>query len=81
MICILFLYVVVTTSCIIICYNDAKEYHYTIKKFLQECLIAILVFPFSLAFILTRLAEYLKIKFPQIKINTDFIYEFLNKKL
>lgn len=81
MIYIVFLWIVISTITISVCYLDAKEYHYTVKNFLIECLLAILLPPFAASFLLNRLIEFIKIKFPRFKINTSFITEFLNKTL
>lgn len=81
MIYIIFLWIVISTITISVCYLDAKEYHYTIKNFLIECLLAMLLPPIAAMFLLTRLIKFIKIKFPRFKINTDFITEFLNKTL
>lgn len=84
MIWIILLYLVITIIAILVCYSEAKEYHYTVKYFLIDCLIAILLPPVAAAFLLSRLSrliEFIKIKFPRFKINTSFITEFLNKTL
>lgn len=81
MIWIILLYLVITIIAILVCYSEAKEYHYTVKYFLIDCLIAILLPPVAAAFLLSRLIEFIKIKFPRFKINTSFITEFLNKTL
>lgn len=81
MIWIIFLYLVITSIAISVCYSDAKEYHYTVKYFLSECLLAALLFPVTICFLASRLIDFFKIKFPRFKINTDFITEFLNKTL
>ncbi len=78
MIYIVFLWIVISTITISVCYLDAKEYHYTVKIFLIDCLLAILLPPFSAIFLLSRLIEFIK---PKIKINITFITKFLNKTL
>jgi hypothetical protein len=81
MIYIMLLWVVISTVAISVCYSDAKKYHYTMKFFLEECLYAVFLFPITSLFLLDRLMEFFKIKFPEFKINTDFITKFLNKRL
>ena len=78
---LIFIYLVITIIAISICYFDAKKYHHTMKFFLGECLYAILLFPITPIFLLSRLMEFFKINFPEFKINTDFITKFLNKRL
>ena len=81
MIYIIFLWVVVSVIAISVIYSDAKKYHYTIKFFLKESLICMIFFPVTILFLVDRLIKFFKIKFPKAKINTDFIINFLNKKL
>lgn len=81
MIWIILLYLVITIIAILVCYSEAKEYHYTVKYFLSECLLAIFLFPLTICFLASKLIEFFEIKFPEVKINTDFITKFLNKKL
>lgn len=78
---LIFLWIVITIIAIRVCYNDAKKYHYPMKFFLGECLLATFLFPITVIFLADRLIGILKIKFPKARINTDFITEFLNKKL
>jgi hypothetical protein len=78
---LIFIYLVITIIAISVCYFDAKKYHYTMKFFLEECLLATFLFPISILFLVSRLMEFFKINLPEIKINTDFITKFLNKKL
>jgi hypothetical protein len=78
---LIFIYLVITIIAISICYFDAKKYNYTMKFFLEECLYAVFLFPITSIFLLYRLMEFFKIKFPEFKINTDFITKFLNKRL
>lgn len=75
------LYLAITVVAITVCYFDAKRYHHTMKFFLEECLLATFLFPISILFLISRLMEVFKINLPEIKINTDFITKFLNKKL
>lgn len=78
---LILLWIVITIIAIKVCYNDAKKYHYTMKFFLGECLLATFLFPITIIFLVNRLIEYFEIKFPKFKIDTDFIIKFLNKKL
>jgi len=78
---LILLYLAITIITITVCYFDAKEYHFTVKEFLIDCLLAIILPPFAVMFLASRLIEFFKIKLPKFKINTDFINEFLNKKL
>jgi len=78
---LILLYLAITIIAITVCYFDAKEYHFTVKNFLIECLLAIILPPITAVFLASRLIEFFKIKLPKFKINTDFINEFLNKKL
>jgi hypothetical protein len=73
------LYLVITIITISGCYFNAKKYHHTVKEFLIDCLLAIILPPFAVMFLVSELIESIKIKYP--KINTDFITNFLNKKL
>lgn len=77
---LIFLWVVISTITISVCYLDAKEYHYNVKTFLIDCLLAIILPPISALFLADRLIKFIKIKF-KFKINTDIVTEFLNKKL
>lgn len=81
MIYILLLWIVVSVIAISVIYSDAKEYHYTMKLFLGECFFVIILPPLTAIFLVDRLIGIFKIKFPKFKINTDFIINFLNKKL
>lgn len=81
MIYIVFLWIVISTITISVCYLDAKEYNYTVKYFLTDCLLAIILPPISAVFLIDRLIKFIKIKFPKFKISTGFITKFLNKKL
>jgi hypothetical protein len=74
------LYLVITIITILVCYFDAKKYHYTIKLFLSECLLS-LIFPLSIMFLLSKLYDYFEIKLHTVNLDTDFITKFLNKKL
>lgn len=78
---IIFLYLVITTITIIICYYDAKKHHHTVKEFLVDCLLAIILPPITIMFLVSRFIDFIGIKFPNLKISTDFITKFLNKKL
>lgn len=78
---LILLWIVITIIAIRVCYNDAKKYHYPMKFFLRECLLATFLFPITVIFLADRLVDLFKIKFPKAKINTDFIINFLNKKL
>lgn len=78
---LIFLWVVISTITISVCYRDAKEYHYTVKSFLEDCLLAIILPPISALFLVDRLIGIFKIKFPKFKITTGFITKFLNKTL
>lgn len=80
MIYIILLWIVISTITISACYWDAKKYHYTVKSFLTDCLLAIILPPISALFLADRLIKFIKIKF-KFKINTDIVTEFLNKKL
>ena len=75
------LYLAITVVAITVCYNDAKKYHHTMKFFIGESLLAAFLFPITIVFLLDRLMDIFKIKFSEMKINTDFITKFLNKKL
>lgn len=75
------LYLAITVVAITVFYFDAKRYHHTMKFFLEECLLSTFLFPISILFLVSRLMEFFKINLPEIKINTDFITKFLNKKL
>lgn len=75
------LYLVITSISILVCYYDAKRYHYTVKFFLEECIFSIFLFPITILFLISRFLEFLKINIPEVKINTEFITKFLNKKL
>lgn len=75
------LYLAITIIAITVCYFDAKRHHYTMKFFLEECLLFIFFFPITVIFLADRLVDLFKIKLPKAKIKTDFITEFLNKKL
>ena len=81
MIYIIFLWIVISTITISVCYWDAKKYHYTVKSFLTDCLLAIILPPISAMFLIDILIKFIKIKFPKFKINTSFITQFLNKTL
>lgn len=81
MIYILLLWMVVSVIAILFCYSEAKKYHYTVKLFLEECLMCTIFFPITILFLASKLIEFFKTKLPIIKISTDFITEFLNKKL
>lgn len=81
MIYIIFLWIVVSVIAIIFCYSEAKKHHYTVKLFLEECLMCVIFFPITILFLASKLIEFFEIKFQKFKINTDFITEFLNKKL
>lgn len=75
------LYLAITIVAITVCYFDAKRYHHTMKFFLEECLLSIFLFPITIVFLISRFLEFLKINIPEVKINTDFITKFLNKRL
>ncbi len=74
------LYLAITIIAITVCYYDAKKYHYTIKLFLSECLLS-LILPLSIMFLLSKLYDYFEIKLHTVNVDTDFITKFLNKKL
>ena len=78
---IILLWIVISTITISVCYREAKEHHYTVKSFLTDCLLAIILPPISALFLIDRLIKFIKIKFPKFKINTSFINQFLNKTL
>jgi hypothetical protein len=75
------LYLVITIVTILVSYFDSKKYHHTIKEFLIGCLLAIILPPLSAMFLVNELIEFIKIKYPKIKISTYFITKFLNRKL
>jgi hypothetical protein len=75
------LYLVITIITISVCYFNAKKYHHTVKEFLIDCLLVIILPPFAVLFSVNELIDFIKIKYPKFKINTDFITKFLNKKL
>lgn len=81
MICFILLWIVTSAIAILVCYYDAKKYNYTVGHFLEECLLATFLFPITYLFLADRLMKFLNINFPKIEINTDFIIEFLNKRL
>jgi hypothetical protein len=74
------LYLAITIVTITVCYYDAKKYHYTIKLFLRECLLS-LILPLSIMFLLSKLYDYFEIKLHTVNVDTNFITKFLNKKL
>lgn len=80
MIYIILIWLVPAILSITICYFDSKKYHHTMKHFLEECLIALFLFPISILFLISKFGEYLEIKFT-FQFNTDFITKFLNKRL
>lgn len=75
------LYLAITVVAITVCYFDAKRYHHTMQFFLEESLMAAFLFPITILFLISRLVAYFEINIPKIKVNTDFITKFLNKKL
>jgi hypothetical protein len=81
MIYIIFLWLLPSTLATIICYYDAKKYHYTVSCFLGECVLSFFIPVASIMYLAFRLKQYLNFEFPNIKVNTDFITKFLNKRL
>lgn len=81
MIWIILLYLVITLIAIYVSYLNTKKHHYTVKVFLVDCLLVVILPPITILFLASELIDFLRIKFPEFKINTDFITKFLNKKL